>query len=229
MYANAPFWFAGLLVLALLGFWPSYFSPKASSATFAQHFHAVAMLIWVLLLIVQPWLIKARKRNLHRMVGRSSIIVAALVVVSALYVVYDNLAKLPQPYPPLGLSFFWLGLASAVYYGAFYSLAIINRRDMQLHARYMASTALVFIVPGLGRLLSQLGQATGLEWLDFEVALWISVLVGVVMVFHDVRGGRVKKPWILATVAWTGVILGFYLLPTFKWFSTIADWYLALG
>lgn len=229
MYSSAPYWFAGLLVLSFLGFWPSYFSPSASRATFPQHFHAVAMLIWVLMLIVQPWLIRARRRDIHRLVGRFSFVLAPVVVVSAFYVVLDNLAKLPQPYPPIGLSFFWLGLASAVYFASFYGLAIINRRDMQLHARYMVSTALVFIVPGLGRLLTRTGEATGLEWLNFQLALWFSVAVGVVMIFREMRKGRVRRPWVAATISWGLVVVGFYLMPRFEWFSAFADWYLSLG
>jgi len=229
MYSSAPFWFAGLLLLSFLGFWPSYFSPRASSATFAQHFHAVAMLIWVLMLIVQPWLIRSRRRDIHRRVGRLSFVFAPLVVISALYVVLDNLAKLPQPYPPIGLSFFWLGLASALYFALVYSLAIINRRDMQRHARYMVSTALVFIVPGLGRLLTRTGEATGLEFLDFQVALWFSLAAGCVMILHEVRKGRVRLPWVLATAMWAGVVLGFFIMPRFEWFSAFADWYLSLA
>ncbi|MDX1556160.1 MAG: hypothetical protein R3212_09050 [Xanthomonadales bacterium] len=228
MYANAPYWFAALLVLTLLGFWPSYFSPKASTATVAQHFHAVTMLIWVLMLIVQPWLIRKRRRDVHRVIGRSSLLVALLVVTSALYVVRDNLVGLPQPYPPIGLSFFWLGFASALFYAMLYSLAIINRKDMQLHARYMAATALTFVVPGLGRLMTRLGQATGADWLNFMIALWVPVLIGCVMMVHDLRKGRVRLPWVLATVAWTAIVIGFHLLPRFGWFSAFADWYLAL-
>ena len=53
MYPNAPFWFAGLLVLIILGFWPSYFSPSAPAATFGQHFHSVTMLGWMAMLIAQ--------------------------------------------------------------------------------------------------------------------------------------------------------------------------------
>ena len=66
MYSSAPFWFSGLLVVLILGFWPSYFSSAASSATFGQHFHAVTMMGWVLMLIVQPWLIHSRRRGIHR-------------------------------------------------------------------------------------------------------------------------------------------------------------------
>lgn len=229
MYKNAPYWFGALFLLSILGFWPSYFSPGASRATFGQHFHAIAMLVWVLMLIVQPWLIQTRRRDIHRLIGRASLVIAPVLVFSALIAVADNLAKLPQPYPPIGLSFFWLGLASACYFTMLYTLAIIKRRDMQLHARYMAATALVFIVPGLGRLLTRLGEATGLAFLNFQVALWVPVFIGAVMIFHDWRKGRVRLPWALATVSWAGVAVGFYLVPRCALFSAFADWYLSLS
>ena len=226
MYSTAPYWFVGLLVLVILGFWPSYFSPAAAPATFGQHFHSVVMLGWILMLIVQPWLIHHRKRNVHRVIGRISFVYGPLVIISALYVVLDHLAALPQPYPPIGLSFFWLGLASAFFYAMLFGLAIIHRKDMQLHARYMAATALGFIVPGLGRLLGMVGEATGLPFLNFPVALWAPAVVGLVMVAHDVRkGGRVRTPWLLATVSWVVIVLGFHFLPGYAWFTAFADWY----
>lgn len=229
VYKNAPYWFAALFVLSILGFWPSYFSPTAAKATFGQHFHAVAMLIWVAMLIVQPWLIRTRRRNVHRWIGRVSLLLAPVLVISALIAIEDNLARLPQPYPPIGLSFFWLGLASAFYFAMLYTLAIIKRKDMQLHARYMASTGLVFIVPGLGRLLTRLGEATGLAFLNFQVALWAPLLAGAVMIFHDSRKGRIRLPWVLATVTWAVTVAGFYFMPRCAWFSDLADWYLSLG
>jgi uncharacterized membrane protein len=229
MYPNAPFLFAGLLVLIILGFWPSYFSPAAPEATFGQHFHSVTMLGWMAMLIAQAWLIRARKRSIHRAIGRFSLAWAPLVVFSALYVVLDNLAGLPQPRPPIGLSFFWLGLASAVFYAVLYTLAIARRREMQLHARYMAATTLGFMVPGLGRLFRMLGEATGLSLFSFTTALWAPVVAGGVMIVHEARRGRVRLPWPLATAMWLVTVLGFYYLPQHSWFSAFADWYLGFA
>lgn len=226
MYPSAPLWFAALLVLVVVGFWPSYFSPAAEPATFGQHFHSFVMLGWLGMLIVQPWLIRSRRRNIHRAIGRASFVVGPLVVFSALYVVLDNLLRLPQPYPPIGLSFFWLGLGSALYYALLFGLGIFHRKDMQRHARYMAATALGFIVPGLGRVFDRIGEATELSFFSFPVALWAPAVVGAVMIAHDFRtGARARAPWVLATAGWVVVVLGFHLLPRFAWFSSLADWY----
>jgi hypothetical protein len=225
LYAKAPFWFAGLLILVILGFWPSYFSPASEKATFGQHFHSIVMLIWVLMLIVQPWLINHRKRDTHRLVGRFSFVIGPLVVISALYVVLDNLLGLPQPYPPIGLSFFWLGLGSALFFAMLFILAIISRRQMPLHARYMVATGLLFITPGLGRLFERIGEATGYGIIGFPLALWLPVVIGSVMIYRDARSGAPLTPWTLATLSWTLIVLGFHWLPRFAWFSTFADWY----
>lgn len=228
MYAKAPYWFAALFVLAIAGFWPSYFSPGASKATVGQHAHAIAMMLWVVLLIIQPWLINRRKRDLHRLLGKLSMILAVVLVASAFYVVRDNLVRHDPPYPFISLSFFWLGFASALYFAMLYTLAILKRRNMQLHARYMAATALTFIVPGLGRLFGRLGEQTGIGFLNFPVALWVPALVGAVMIVHDARHGGIRLPWVLATVGWLIVVGGFYLLPGFDWFGVFGEWYVGL-
>ncbi|NIP19168.1 MAG: hypothetical protein GWM87_14145 [Xanthomonadales bacterium] len=225
MYRNAPFWFAGLLVLQVLGFWPSYFSPSAPDATFGQHFHSVTMLGWMLMLIAQSWLIRARKRDIHRVIGRFSMVWAPLIVFSALYVVVDHLVKFPQPTPPIGIGFFWLGLASATYYAIFYVLAIKNRREMQLHARYMAATVLAFVVPALGRLSDMLGEMTGLTFLNFFNALWAPVIIGLVMMWRESRKGGVRLPWALASGLQFVIVIGFHNMYKVGWFVALSDWY----
>ena len=226
MYSHAHLWFTGLLLLLILGFWPSYFSPSASSATFAHHFHSVVMLIWILMLIAQPWLIRTKKRSLHRAIGRSSLVIAPLVVVSALNVVHEQLGAPVPPYPPILLSFFWLGAASALLYGLLYTLAILNRRDMQIHARYMAATSLVFITPGAGRLLGRIGEETGISMFNFQLGLWAPVLVGIIMLMVEFKkDGRIRTPWALATALILIIVLGFYFLPQFSWLGSFAEWY----
>jgi len=93
----------------------------------------------------------------------------------------------------------------------------------------MTATALGFITPGFGRLFTQIGEATGLGFLNFDLALWLPAIVGSVMIFHDARKGRVRLPWVLVTVSWLVIVLGFYFLPRFGWFSALADLYLGFA
>jgi hypothetical protein len=49
IYRNAFYWFIGLLVILILGFWQSYFSQLPDAGHITHHAHGVVMLTWVLL------------------------------------------------------------------------------------------------------------------------------------------------------------------------------------
>lgn len=63
-FDKSGYYFIGLVGLALLGFWPSYFSKffiGTEKYSVYFHFHATMISIWIFALIAQPILI--RKRN----------------------------------------------------------------------------------------------------------------------------------------------------------------------
>ena len=86
-YRHAPIWFSVLLLILIAGFWPSYFS-KIGSGTIhpAHHAHGIAMLLWVLFLIAQPILIQKRRFRWHRTIGRSTFLLAPVIVLSGIWV-----------------------------------------------------------------------------------------------------------------------------------------------
>jgi len=84
--------FAGLLVIALIAFWPTYLSQVTSAGAFT-HFHALTATIWILLLIAQPVAIRARRLPLHRTLGRMSYGVAPLVVLGMVLVAHRNTTR----------------------------------------------------------------------------------------------------------------------------------------
>ena len=54
-FGKSGYYFIGLFVLVLLGFWPSYFSKfidGTADFNFYFHFHAVIATLWLILLIV---------------------------------------------------------------------------------------------------------------------------------------------------------------------------------
>lgn len=61
LFKNAFYWFILLALILIAGFWNSYFSRLGEVAHVTHHFHAVAMLAWMALLILQSWLIRNRK------------------------------------------------------------------------------------------------------------------------------------------------------------------------
>ena len=96
LYPRAVFWFALLLVTALLGFSGTYFMRLADN-NLIRHLHAATAFAWLLLLIAQAWLMRRRNFALHRKLGRSSLALAPLFVVTGLFLVQDMLAR-PGPF-----------------------------------------------------------------------------------------------------------------------------------
>lgn len=74
------YWGLGMLAVALVGFWPSYFNPVINT-TFNSpasliHWHASFVFIWLLLLVVQPLLISLKRVAYHQTLGFFGVLIA---------------------------------------------------------------------------------------------------------------------------------------------------------
>ena len=94
-YTNSGILIIGLLMLSIVAFWQSYYIVFFTSEVYV-HFHAFTAILWFALLIVQPYLIKKRKVNLHRMLGKISYPVAGLVVISILLLAHNRISTAPE-------------------------------------------------------------------------------------------------------------------------------------
>ncbi len=118
---NGPY-FAGFLLLALVAFWPTYLSVAPGTSSAYTHLHAVTATMWMVLLIVQPLAIRAKRLALHRTVGQVSYVVAAGVLGTILLLAHSRLQQLaPVPYaiqapvPTWNYQWFTFGLTDAVF------------------------------------------------------------------------------------------------------------------
>ena len=223
LYKNAFYWLIALLVVLLIGFWQSYFS-QIGEAHLTHHFHGISMLLWVLLLISQSWLIRNRRNAQHRSLGQVSFLLAPAVVISGVMVVFHSQATAEPPDSPFALSIFWFGFFSAGMLAVFYSFAIRHRRKMQLHARYMMATALVFIVPGLFRAVSQYIGPTGVWIPSFYQMTWVPFLIGMWLMFRDWQNKQTIQPYLLFNVLWAINLVLWVTLPNQAWWQAFAAW-----
>jgi hypothetical protein len=103
------------------------------------YFHGVVFFSWFVLLIVQPWLITARRVELHRRVGTFGAGLAAAMVVigtyGALMAARRTTGFIDVPLPPL--QFLIVPLRDLALFGVFVGLAVLRRRDAQVHKRLM--------------------------------------------------------------------------------------------
>jgi uncharacterized membrane protein len=216
-----------LLVLAPLAFWPAYLS-KLGAADAYTHAHAVLGTCWLLLLFVQPLLIKASYRSTHRLLGRVGVTVGVAFFISGLLLAHRSVARMSMEQFSREGRFVYLPLAMAAIFAAALFLAVQWRHSPPVHGRFMAATALALLDPLFARLLFFYAPALPAEAL-YQVpafALSLAILLAMLLSLPNQSAGRPAFSYFAAGVAI--VLLGFFVIPgTAPWLS-FATWFRGL-
>lgn len=142
-----------LLLLAFVAFWPLYLSKNWVAIDGYTHAHALLGTLWLLVLIVQPLLIRRGHRAAHRAIGRASLFVAFAFVVSGLLLTQFRVSRMSaEAFEREGI-YIYLPLAVALLFAVACGLGVRWRHSAQVHARFMVSTALLLIDPVLARIM----------------------------------------------------------------------------
>jgi len=224
LYRNAFYWFIALLVLLVIGFWQSYFSKLFGDVHPTHHLHAIAMIGWMLLLITQSWLIRNRRNDRHRTLGKLSFVLAPAVVISGVIVTFYAQAHSENPLSPFALGIFWFGFFSVGVFAAMYVQAIRHRKNMQLHARYMILTALAFIMPGLARAVGQYIAPLGVWTPSFYQMTYVPLLIGLWFMLMDMKNSRPYKPFLVSNVFWGINAIMWIVLPKSETWKAFTAW-----
>jgi|SRR5688572_23793942 len=221
-FTHSSPYFVALFLIALVAFWPSYLS-QVASATGYVHLHALTATLWMFVLIAQPVAILRRRLDLHRLVGRSSYAVAPMVVVSMVLLAHSKTPR-DGSVDSLGV---YVPLSLAALFGLSYACAILTRRRVVLHARFMVCTALTLIDPVFIRLLLWANPNPRVlhQWWTF--ALTDLVLLILIWRERHARSGRLVFPIMLALFvsAQLVLLLGLYEVP---FWAAFVRWFLAL-
>src|SRR5258708_1373035 len=177
-YNLAGFFFLVLFLCIPLAFYKTYFSifPKFTAGvqnSAVIHFHAAVSFLWIVLLILQPMLIRYKKVRVHRLIGKFTYVLAPLLVlsfISLMVTFYRERGMSEQPFGEV-LQHFYFEIAHTLIFSTFYILAVVNRKIIGRHAGYMIATGLIFINPMLRRVFTN-----GFN-LSFTVAETIALLV----------------------------------------------------
>lgn len=198
--------FATALALAVLGFWPSFFA-KLPDTPLPHHVHGWSATVWMLLPLLQYALIRSKNRVLHRRLGYASLVLAAIVASSGVYVVrmmaYTNIAN----FRLASVKFVWLDLTGIALFVVYVAVAVwaARRRDVRLHVTALAASAFIPLEAALERLFLNVFPTVVT---DFDAALYAALLFLEVacaaIVLLEWRSGRVRWPMPL--------LLGYYLI-----------------
>lgn len=227
-FENSGLYFMLLLALALIGFWPSYFSKffdGTGDFSLYFHFHATFAVLWIAMLIVQPVLIRRKKFRLHRKVGKLSYILVPLVFISIILLAHSTLRG---PTENLGLEL-WIPAKDLLIFAVGYGIAIRYRNQMAIHARGMIVAGIVLIEPALVRLILFIffpdqGFAPGGYLIT--IGMVYLLLIGLIIAERKQKVGRWVFPLALALYVFVHSVLVFQIrIPPWQafaeWFATL--------
>lgn len=214
-----------LLLIAVLGFWPSYFSKFFNgTADFTQyiHAHATVMMLWVVMLIAQPILIRKGQLSWHRILGKVSYVLFPLVILAGTLLAHQR-----APFETNLATGLFIPFKDIVVLLVAYGIAIYYRKEVAIHARAMIATAIPFLEPALVRFLGNvLPESFPLHPYLCTVLIMDFILIGLIIRERNEKRGK----WVFP------LILGLYLIIQFILFSgteipgwkALAEWFAGL-
>jgi hypothetical protein len=147
-YKNIGYFILFLIPLTIFGFFKTYFIKFTNfdeHIDFYIHLHAFIAFLWVLLLGIQPILIRNQRYSLHRKLGKITYYLFPLLILSLIPQIINEIQRGDTIYNTV---------ANGILLTTFYVLAIVNKKNTAKHMRYMISLALVFVTPTLGRVIA---------------------------------------------------------------------------
>jgi FtsH-binding integral membrane protein len=225
-FARSGPYFAGLLLLALIAFWPSYLSQLGAQSAYT-HLHALLAAVWMLMLIAQPILIRRGRRDYHRALGRTSYGLVPLILVSMTLLAHSRIARITGDAFALQTYVLYLQVSLIIVFGLCYALAIVTRRDMPLHARFMICTGFTLIDPVVIRLMFWIDSSPSWNYQWFTFGLTDLAILTLIWLERDARRGRWVFPAMLV------VFVASQLPALLPWTNTpawqaFARWFAAL-
>jgi hypothetical protein len=219
LYRNGIVFFGMFFAVALWGFWSSYYSNPMQLETALHHVHGITMTLWCVMLIGQAYLIRTNRRAAHRLVGRTSYVLAPLIFAVTVALIRQAL----QDQEDAHLFLFYI-LGAAVLFATFYALAILNRGAPPTHARLMVCTVFPLYTAAADRILtSLLGGFTP----AVPAAWYLGDLVLLALAIWDWRSHRRLNVFPFAFITMLGFHAAIFVSPQVPFWRTFTDWFLS--
>lgn len=206
-YRHLHLWLGLGLLIALIGFTPTYFM-RLGEATWFQHLHGISATLWMAILVLQPWLATRGKLQRHRRFGIVALVLAGMVVASGLAVLPFNIenavggdtSPLAPPAFLYGISFVDLLTISGFLLAVL--MATLSIRAIDDHVIWMASTVFWVMIPALARMIAfALILTIGFDdWSLLDVVFWTAFPILAVLLYLMYRLKRAHPALVLAAI-----------------------------
>lgn len=167
-----------MLVLAVAGFWPQYFSavtgrtPAPTTQFWLIHVHAALFTGWLLLYISQAALIAMGRARIHVALGPWLAAYGFIIAVVGIYAagLLANRLGVRENSLDAAAAFIFFPLIDMVYFAGFLAAAVAYRKRPDLHKRAMFLATYSIAVVGLGRLVYRTGIESAFLWQPMNLA-----------------------------------------------------------
>lgn len=213
-----------LIILAAIGFWPSYLSQLGvtqKTISFYFHFHALVVSAWILLLILQPILIINGNNRLHRILGKLSYGVFPLMILSIVWVAHLSFTSSTHP---SSIQLF-IPFKDVLLLSTLFGMGIYYKRKPIVHAKAMIATGIICIEPALIRTVIFIIGPTSLAY-PITIIIIYSIILGFIVYERNHSSGR----WIMAGLLFVLMLSHLFILSGYesifwnhftKWFSNL--------
>lgn len=211
-----------VFILLQVAFHPTYlqYFPQFNGFTWAHHIHGALMVSWVMMLVIQPYLIYKGKYKTHRIIGSISYFTAPLMLISMYMVTRLNYLNSVGKVPFKDVAYIQaLNFITPLIFLLFYSLAIINKKDVFKHKRYMIGTSFIMLTAILNRLLLELFG--DIQPYEFFIPMYLGVIVTAFLLGNDIWRKRNPLPYAIVMVVLFLNILIFHARETEVWQSIL--------
>ncbi len=227
-YKNITYLFIAIFMVIFAGFYKTYFGlfPSFVDVTITQHIHSALFMLWFLILIVQPILIRNKKFVLHRDIGKFSYVLVPLLVGSIFYIAqgfyHKMMVTLPaeKVVPMLFVPFYQI-----IDFVTLYLLAIYHKKFAPYHMRYMIATSMAIVGAAVRRICTKLFGMSSPDAFLYTFILTDVVLVALIM--YDIRFKKDWKPYFISLVIILISQIAYYYVPQTpfwqKWCGLFAE------
>jgi len=179
-----------MLVLAIGGFWPQYFSvaignhPKSTTQFWLIHLHAAIFTVWLLAYIAQAGLVMAGRTALHLRLGPRLAAFGFAAAALGIYAAIRLAVRLGERVgsSDVAASFVFFPIIDMIFFASFLSVAVAYRKRPEIHKRAMLVATFSIAVVGLDRLVSRAGVKNPWIWQPLMLAPLIIALAHDAMV-----------------------------------------------
>lgn len=180
-YKNAHLYLTLGLVIVLLGFSTTYFS-RLGEFALPYHIHGISATLWMILLIIQPYLFQKGKLKAHRYLGWFSLLLIPTIVICGI-IMMRMMIQGQENYPPnLVYQLAFIDTCTLVSFALLYTMALIYRKKLKLHSKFMVATIFGPLLPALARMFlftfgiaSNFNQSLTYSYLAIEIALLLII------------------------------------------------------